>query len=314
MSGADRTYEILGIDGHEASDLELGYGLFGVVFRRAHDRALKLPMLFKGDETSQDWSLSFEESANRSNPKVFAHELNVLKSLGNHPSLVKVFSYSVEGGIEMELLSGGSLESFLEVNPAVPLERRIQWCLQIAEGLQYMHSRGVIHTDLALRNILLDDQSNVRIIDFSNCVLESEPDEIDETATVHTDMFDFASAMYSLMTWKIFRLELIDYLIAFCRYGEERGTPRGWPKLADLPNMEGVPHGDFLLDCWLRKYDNMDVVCSKLRKSLQVLQTDKISAPPINPTSKVLAIQRWMFDHCSGLMRFWWHLWARFYS
>ncbi|CAL1715574.1 unnamed protein product [Somion occarium] len=52
-------------------------------------------------------------------------------------------------------------KDFLELNWRLPL-----WLHQVALGLQYLHSQGVIHGHLCGRNILLDSDCNVRLADF----------------------------------------------------------------------------------------------------------------------------------------------------
>jgi serine/threonine protein kinase len=37
---------------------------------------------------------------------------------------------------------------------------------QVIEGLGYIHSKGVLHRDIKLDNILLDGKGNVKIADF----------------------------------------------------------------------------------------------------------------------------------------------------
>jgi serine/threonine protein kinase len=37
------------------------------------------------------------------------------------------------------------------------LERRLLWAKQIAEALHFIHSKNVIHRDLACSNIVLDE-------------------------------------------------------------------------------------------------------------------------------------------------------------
>lgn len=65
-----------------------------------------------------------------------------------------------------ELCAGGELFDYLvESGRLGELEvRRIIG--QLCVGMAYVHSRGVVHRDLKLENVLLDEKCNIKIADF----------------------------------------------------------------------------------------------------------------------------------------------------
>lgn len=56
-------------------------------------------------------------------------------------------------------LSGSAVESFTTTD-------LVCWSFQVARGMAYLASRGVLHGDLAARNILLCSDKVVKISDF----------------------------------------------------------------------------------------------------------------------------------------------------
>ena len=66
----------------------------------------------------------------------------------------------------MELCAGGDLLSF--VRRRKKLDERMSKFLfkQIAKGLAYCHRNRVIHRDIKLENLLLDEEGVVKICDF----------------------------------------------------------------------------------------------------------------------------------------------------
>ncbi|CAI9087436.1 OLC1v1021504C1 [Oldenlandia corymbosa var. corymbosa] len=72
-----------------------------------------------------------------------------------------------------EYLSEGSLRSYLhklEQKPFeekfLPLPKLISMALDIARGMEYIHSQGVIHRDLKPENILINEDFHLKVADF----------------------------------------------------------------------------------------------------------------------------------------------------
>jgi len=88
-----------------------------------------------------------------------------------HPNIVS-FHDAVDTSkqicIIMEFVSGGSLHHFLKKQPGRRLDDQVakRILFQVCQGLRYMHDRHIVHRDIKLENLLLDESSNVKIIDF----------------------------------------------------------------------------------------------------------------------------------------------------
>ncbi|CAJ0930177.1 unnamed protein product, partial [Mesorhabditis belari] len=66
--------------------------------------------------------------------------------------------------VVMELANNGALDSYLQKNN-VPVEKKLEMIVQSAWGIEYLHSREVLHRDIAARNCLYGD-NKVEISDF----------------------------------------------------------------------------------------------------------------------------------------------------
>lgn len=88
----------------------------------------------------------------------------------SHPNIVPVYELGVEQGvyyIAMELCEGLTLSELLaETGPLGPLEGAYVGA-EICRALDYAHRRArIVHRDVTPRNVLIDDEGAVRLIDF----------------------------------------------------------------------------------------------------------------------------------------------------
>src|SRR5258706_4919006 len=121
--------------------------------------------------------------------KMFVKEARALAAL-SHPSIVAVYDVGEVDGlpfIVMEHLPGGSLKQRLErTGPLAPIEA-VTHTVNIANGLAFAHSKGIIHADLKPSNILFDANDHAKIADFG---IARTPQEDADTPQL------FATAMY----------------------------------------------------------------------------------------------------------------------
>ncbi|KAK7244117.1 hypothetical protein RIF29_38935 [Crotalaria pallida] len=94
------------------------------------------------------------------------HHQNVVKFIAACKGKDKDNNVSI---ILTEFLKGGSLRAYLNKlnSKPMPLKKVISFALDIARGMEYIHSQGIIHRDLKPENVLVgDDDSRLKIADF----------------------------------------------------------------------------------------------------------------------------------------------------
>jgi len=144
--------------GHYEVVSSLGAGGMGEVYR-ARDTKLGREVAIK--------LLLEEVSQNAERLARFEREARVLASL-NHPNIASLHAFEQEGDtnfLVMELVEGETLAERIK-RGAIPIEEALPLFLQIAEGLEAAHEKGVIHRDLKPANIKVTDDGQVKILDF----------------------------------------------------------------------------------------------------------------------------------------------------
>src|SRR5271165_2561090 len=87
----------------------------------------------------------------------------------SHPNIVSVFDIVEEGHsvyVVMEYIEGESLADYLDHTPLPDCEFTLRVLQQVAVGLDYTHSRGIVHRDIKPGNIMIGANGVVKILDF----------------------------------------------------------------------------------------------------------------------------------------------------
>lgn len=110
-------------------------------------------------------------------------EIRIHKVL-KHPNIVKFidcFEDDVNVYILLEMCSNNNLMNMLRKRKTFTEIESKFFLTQIIGGVAYMHEYGVIHRDLKLGNIFLDDQMNIKIGDFGLAAVLSSENERKKT-------------------------------------------------------------------------------------------------------------------------------------
>ncbi len=140
----------------------------------------------------------------------------------SHPNVVTIHDVveeSEEGAtfIAMEYVRGTDLKERLTSEGRLDLAEAVHVVTAVAEGLDYAHSKGVVHRDVKPANILLTTESGIKLTDFgiarldtSNLTLEGQllgtpnymaPEQIQGQATDHrADVFSLGVVLYEMLT------------------------------------------------------------------------------------------------------------------
>jgi serine/threonine protein kinase len=96
-------------------------------------------------------------------------EGEVLVSL-KHPNVVNTYEHGLtlqgEQYLAMELIEGVGLNFLIETKSPQMEGRRVGILVELAEAMEYVHKQGYIHRDICPRNVMVDREGVVKLIDF----------------------------------------------------------------------------------------------------------------------------------------------------
>jgi HEAT repeat protein/tRNA A-37 threonylcarbamoyl transferase component Bud32 len=148
---------------------KIGKGAFGTVVL-VEDTVVeeRLILKFLNPNVSQD-----EEMMKR-----FVHELRYSRKI-THKNVIRIYDFLYMRGnyaISMEYFPSHTLGSEIVNEKPLPLERAIQYAIDIASGMLVAHQAGIVHRDLKPANVLINNEGLLKIVDFGVAAAYKEGD------------------------------------------------------------------------------------------------------------------------------------------
>ncbi|KAK1298902.1 Serine/threonine-protein kinase HT1 [Acorus calamus] len=216
--------------------------------------------------------------------------------------------------IMTEYLVGGSLRKHLNKQDPRSLPHKIvlKMALDIAKGMQYLHSQGIIHRDLKSENLLLGEDMCVKVADFGISCLESQcgrekkftgtyrwmaPEMIKEKQhTKKVDVYSFGIVLWELLTTLTPFHDMTPEQAAFA-VAEKNARP---PLPVDCP----MALSHLINQCWSTNPDKrpqFDEIVSILENYSRSLEQDPMFFSSYNP-SRQPTLSR-CFPRCMSIRR-----------
>ena len=138
---------------------KIGAGGMGVVLKARHRRMERLVAI----KVLPSAAMKSIEAVQR-----FHREVKAAARL-MHPNIVTAHDASEHEGIHylvMEYVDGKDLAHVVAERGCLSVEQALDYIIQTAKGLEYAHSKGLVHRDIKPGNLILDREGTVKILDM----------------------------------------------------------------------------------------------------------------------------------------------------
>ncbi len=141
----------------------------------------------------------------------------------NHPNIATIHAIEESGDdtfIVMEFIDGIELKDKIK-SISIPTDEALNIAIQIAEGLEAAHKKGIVHRDIKSQNIMITTEGKVKIMDFGLAKMrggtqltkigstvgtvaymspeQARGDEVDN----RTDIWSLGVVLYEMLTGKM---------------------------------------------------------------------------------------------------------------
>jgi serine/threonine protein kinase len=211
----------------------IGRGSMGVVYE-AYDPFVQRTVAIKVAHTPAD----MDAAAVQKMRELFFAEVYSAGRM-HHPSVVSVYDAGQEDDLNyivMEFVDGTTLQEYVTGGRTLNPKQVVDVIYQCAKGLDYVHREGIIHRDLKPGNIMLSNEGEVKIMDFSIAHVDigfeghdtdvqgspmyMPPEQLSEEKRLvaQSDIYSLGAVMYALLArrtpYKAGSLESLIYKIS----------------------------------------------------------------------------------------------------
>lgn len=176
-------------------------------------------LLVKSNEDMSKYALKILDKQAYCMTMAALSEAEVLKKL-DHPRIPKIVEVEQDDNyvyMIQEYISGESLTDVIRKCGKIDEEVLLEWAGIIASTLNDLHCQGLIHRDVKPDNLMLDEKSEIKLIDFGLARKKQEVDKADKkvigtlsytaperfmkkAASPQTDIYGYGATMYFLLT------------------------------------------------------------------------------------------------------------------
>ncbi|KAI7520649.1 Pkinase-domain-containing protein [Hortaea werneckii] len=145
----------------------IGQGSFGTVFLALHAVTAELMAVKQVEMPSNHGTAAMDAKKNQM-VEALKQEISLLRDL-KHANIVQYLGSNSDEehlNIFLEYVAGGSVATMLVNYGSLPEGLIANFVRQILQGLNYLHSKDIIHRDIKGANILVDNKGTVKISDF----------------------------------------------------------------------------------------------------------------------------------------------------
>ena len=257
MSHCTASYYYLKPDGTKLRSTEdfIGNGSHALVIRQG-DYALKIPKVtVTVSEKLSTNDLEDEEYINDLHRKCLELEKDVYRRANDCSGIAKCIDIS-DRGILLELYDQGNLEDYIKHRPEISAIRKRKWMYSLIQTLHHLHCLKVLVSDLALRNLLLDGQTRLKMVDFGEAAvfpIDADLDTVNDGGmTAQVDIFQLGCLLYSIAACTKFERDLA--CEGFLR-----------PCLSDMHPLDDVHLAGLIQKCWSGQYINMHQLYQEIK-------------------------------------------------